>query len=89
MCGRKFRRQRRQHSIGAYIADFYCPEECLVIEVDGDSHYTAEAQEYDTQRTAFLNALGVDVLRFTNHQVLFETEGVLAAIRAYLEKKKQ
>ena len=86
VCGRKF---RRQHSIGAYIADFYCPEEHLVIELDGDSHYTEEAQEYDANRTAFLNALGIDVLRFTNHQALFETEGVVAAIGAFLEERRR
>jgi len=44
---------RRQHGIGHYIADFYCPELKLVIEVDGDSHESADAQAYDAVRHDF------------------------------------
>ena len=60
---------RRQHSVGAYILDFYCPSECLAVELDGDSHFTDEAIEYDRERTAYLNALGIKVLRFLNTDV--------------------
>jgi very-short-patch-repair endonuclease len=80
--GRKF---RRQHSIGWYIADFYCPSERLVIELDGDSHYTDEAQEYDAQRTLYLNRLGITILRYTNHQVRSETQSVLEDICKHFE----
>ena len=55
---------RRQHSVGAYILDLYCPAEKLAIELDGPSHFTDEAPEYDQQRTAYLNALNIRVLRF-------------------------
>jgi very-short-patch-repair endonuclease len=60
---------RRQHSVGAYILDFYCPSECLAVELDGDSHFTDEAIEYDRVRTAYLNALNIKVLRFLNTDV--------------------
>jgi very-short-patch-repair endonuclease len=60
---------RRQHSVGRYIVDFYCPAQRLAIELDGDSHFTDEAMEYDRERTAFLNALNIRVLRFMNTDV--------------------
>jgi very-short-patch-repair endonuclease len=64
--GHKF---RRQHSVGAYILDFYCPSEKLAVELDGDSHFTDDAIEYDRERTAYLNALNIKVVRFLNTDV--------------------
>lgn len=64
--GHKF---RRQHSVGAYILDFYCPSEKLAVELDGDSHFTDEAIEYDRDRTKYLNAMNIKVLRFLNTDV--------------------
>jgi very-short-patch-repair endonuclease len=55
---------RRQHPIGPYIADFYSWEAGLVVEVDGDTHFTPEMQEYDAIRTQYLESLGLQVLRF-------------------------
>ena len=60
---------RRQHSVGAYILDFYCSSEKLAIELDGASHFTDEAPEYDRQRTVYLNALNIKILRFLNTDV--------------------
>ena len=60
---------RRQQSVGSYILDFYCPSERLAIELDGDSHFTADAVEYDRVRTDYLNALNITVLRFLNTDV--------------------
>jgi very-short-patch-repair endonuclease len=60
---------RRQHSVGPYILDFYCPSERLAVELDGDSHFTDEAIEYDHERTAYLNASGIKVFRFLNTDV--------------------
>ena len=68
---------RRQHGIGRYIVDFYCPELNLVIEIDGDSHFSDEGKEKDTIRDAFMEALGIKVLRFTNEEVMKQTESVL------------
>jgi very-short-patch-repair endonuclease len=60
---------RRQHSVGSYILDFFCPSENIAVELDGDSHFTDEAIEYDLERTAYLNALNIKVLRFLNTDV--------------------
>jgi very-short-patch-repair endonuclease len=64
----------RQKPIGGYIADFYCSELRLVIEIDGDSH--AETVEYDVERTKLLNSLGLHVIRYANDDVLQNIEGV-------------
>ena len=70
----------RQYSFGSYILDFYCPEKKLAVELDGGQHNLPEGKEYDELRTQFLNANGVDVVRFWNNEVLLEMEGVLAAL---------
>ncbi|MEN4982780.1 endonuclease domain-containing protein [Acinetobacter modestus] len=69
---------RRQHVIAPYIVDFYCHELGLVIELDGGQHGTDEAIEYDTERTKFLEALDLKVVRYWNHDVLKNTESVLS-----------
>jgi very-short-patch-repair endonuclease len=71
---------RRQHPIEGYIADFYCDEYQLVIELDGGQHFTDAGIKKDTERTQRLNELGINVLRFDNRQVLTETETVLQMI---------
>jgi very-short-patch-repair endonuclease len=75
--GRKF---RRQHSIEHYIADFYCPAEKLVIELDGQVHRDPLRSAYDAERDARLRGLGFTVLRFENRLVFDETEFVLECI---------
>ena len=71
---------RRQHGIGHYIVDFYCPELKLVVELDGDSHFSDEAQQYDAVRDDYIQALGIRVLRFTNTDVMQNLEGVLQMV---------
>ena len=73
---------RRQHGIGRYIADFYCAELNLVIEIDGDSHFEQNAEEYDSERNNFMNGLGIRVLRFTNRDIFENLEGVLLEIKS-------
>ena len=68
---------RRQYVIEPYIVDFYCHEIGLVIEVDGGQHGTDDAMEYDAERTKFLEALGLRVVRYWNHDVLGRTDVVL------------
>jgi len=75
---------RRQHGIGKYIVDFYCPAASLVIEVDGSQHFEPENQFYDEERTAYLETLGLRVIRFTNRDVLTNIEGVVLEIMKYL-----
>jgi very-short-patch-repair endonuclease len=78
LAGRKF---RRQHSIGPYIVDFYCPGERLAVELDGALHDDPFRSEYDTERQAYLQAKDIRVIRFENKQVFENEEGVLAYIR--------
>lgn len=68
---------RRQHIVAPYIVDFYCHEIGLVIELDGSQHGTDDAIEYDTERTKFLEALGLTVVRYWNHDVLSRMDVVL------------
>ena len=70
----------RQKPLGHYVVDFYAPSVELVVEVDGSQHFTAGQKAYDQQRTAYLRGQGLRVLRFTNHEVLQETEAVVEAI---------
>ena len=60
---------RRQYSIGKYVADFYCPEIKLVVEIDGGQHFEDESIEYDQARTKYFNDLGITVARYTNADV--------------------
>lgn len=76
------RRFTRQHSIGNFIVDFYCAKEKLIIELDGEVHNTAEAQEYDKQRTLYLENLDYKVLRFENKMVFDCLESVFVEIKA-------
>jgi very-short-patch-repair endonuclease len=69
-------RFRRQRPFGPYIVDFYCASMRLVIEIDGDSHATADAIAYDAERTAFLEGIGLRVLRFSNQEVMNNIGGV-------------
>ena len=71
---------RRQHSIGGYIADFYCPSKRLVIEIDGSQHFTKDSQEYDEIRTEFFKRLDIKVLRFTNAEINTNIDGVVQKI---------
>ena len=75
----------RQKPLADYIVDFYCPSRQLVIEVDGDEHYSERAQAYDRRRSRILAKLGVRVLRFTNRDVMERFEGVCAVIAAALD----
>ena len=60
----------RQKPIDEYIADFYCHKLKLVIEIDGESHLAEGAREYDEHRTKVLNAYGIEVIRYTNEEIL-------------------
>jgi very-short-patch-repair endonuclease len=76
--GRKF---TRQMGIGPYIVDFYCPEEKLVIELDGSVHDEPLVKERDIAREAFLKGNGLTILRFTNDEFLQSGDSVIARIR--------
>ena len=75
---------RRQHLIDDFIVDFVCLSKNLVIEVDGGYHNDPTQKEYDQQRTLYLNEKGFKVIRFTNEEVLGNTEAVLTKIKDIL-----
>ena len=71
-------RFRRQHSVGNFILDFYCPTAKLAVELDGSQH--AETEEKDVKRTEYLEREGIRVLRFWNNEVNTKLVGVLETI---------
>ncbi|MFL5741443.1 MAG: leucine--tRNA ligase [Flavisolibacter sp.] len=79
---------RRQHTISQYIADFVILEADLVIEVDGGYHQ-GDQKEIDEARDQYLNQLGLSVLRFTNDEVLRQTDQVIDKIKLIIEEKKK
>jgi very-short-patch-repair endonuclease len=77
----------RQRPINNFIVDFYCANLKLVIEVDGDSHFTDEGKDYDAERTVILEGYGrygLKVMRFTNDDVLKNFELVYQQIEEFI-----
>jgi very-short-patch-repair endonuclease len=81
MNGMKF---RRQHPIHYYIADFYCHEKKLIIEVDGGIHKDKAIREHDENRSAEFERLGIKVIRITNEQVLTSLGDVIEVIKKFI-----
>ena len=79
---------RRQHGIGHYIVDFYCTELKLAIEVDGDSHYSENGQNYDDVRDSYLQSLGITTLRLKSDDVMKNIEGVHQHIMRKLASRR-
>jgi very-short-patch-repair endonuclease len=77
-------RFRRQHPIGPFITDFFCPGKRLVVEVDGDTHFEPGAEQADNDRTSYFAELGLRELRFTNVDVLTNVDGVVAEIMRFV-----
>jgi len=71
---------RRQHPLGRYIADFYCPKVRLVIELDGTVHNLKDQKEYDELRKEMIEVHRVRVLRIGNEEIEKDIEGVLRKI---------
>lgn len=76
---------RRQHPIQSYIADFYCHEKRLIIELDGEYHNQSDQKEMDKSRTFALERLGIHVIRFTNARVINEIDDCLNELRHYVK----
>jgi very-short-patch-repair endonuclease len=75
----------RQRPIDNYIVDFYCPKYKLIIEIDGDNHFTEEGKVYDQERTATLEKYGLKVIRFQNHDVMKHMESVVKKIEEIMD----
>ncbi len=75
----------RQKVLGRYIADFYCAEKKLVIELDGSQHYSDEQEKYDAERTEFMESQGIQVIRFSNHEIATEYRHVKEVVLYHLD----
>ena len=81
-------RFRRQHPIGDYIVDFVCLRLNLIIEVDGAYHNEPQQQVEDAIRSEYLSEHGFLILRFTNEEVLYDTESVIQTINKQIQQRK-
>ena len=79
----------RQKVLGKYIADFYCAQAKLVIELDGSGHYTPESKLYDIERTNFLEGYGIQVIRILNIEVNSNFYGVCEYIDKIVNERLQ
>ncbi len=79
---------RRQQPIGPYIVDFYCHQYGLVVEVDGSQHHEDAGILADAERTAWLEARGLRVLRLDNRYVLTETANAVATILLAISERQ-
>jgi very-short-patch-repair endonuclease len=78
---------RRQYSIGRYIVDFFCVECDIAIELDGAPHFAELKEDYEAERTAFLEAQGIQIIRFENRVLYDNFEAVLETIRDAIRNK--
>ena len=78
----------KQRIIGKFIVDFYCASAKLVIEVDGSQHYEPQGMAYDAERSAFLSALGLDVLRISNRDIDRSFRGVCEQIDLTIQNRR-
>ena len=82
-------RIRRQHPVWKFIADFYCHELKLIIEIDGGIHLCSERKDYDISRDVILKEFGIEIIRFTNEEVMEKTEWVMSEIKSKIELIQQ
>jgi very-short-patch-repair endonuclease len=75
---------RRQHPVEIFVVDFICIENYLVVEVDGEIHQTPEQREWDENRSAEIEKYGLTILRFTNEEVMNQTDKVMEKIKEYI-----
>ncbi|MCF0243995.1 MAG: endonuclease domain-containing protein [Bacteroidaceae bacterium] len=78
---------RRQHVVGEYIADFICLSEKLVVEIDGGYHDVPEQQAKDRQRTEWMQKHNLQVVRFDNEEVLYDSHNVIYQLKKLLTNK--
>ena len=79
-------RFRRQHPINSFIADFYCHELRLAIEIDGGIHDDPQQKERDISREEIINNLGIKILRFTNEEIFTNIDLVINSIKTNIHK---
>ena len=79
----------KQRIIGRFIVDFYCASAKLVIEVDGSQHYESQGMAYDVERSNYLSALGLEVLRYSNRDIDRDFRGVCEQINLTIQNRLQ
>jgi imidazole glycerol-phosphate synthase subunit HisF len=79
---------RRQHPIWKYVADYYCHEIKLVIEIDGGIHLSKENKECDINREVTLKEFGIEIIRFTDDEVINEIDNIIGQIRIKIKELK-
>ena len=79
----------KQRIIGRFIVDFYCASAKLVIEIDGSQHYEPQGMAHDAERSTFLSALGLEVLRFSNRVINRDFHGVCEQIDITIQNRLQ
>ena len=82
-------RFRRQVPIGKYIVDFFCLNIGLIVEIDGGQHYEKEISKKDEERSDELQKHGLKVIRFNNHEVFTNIEGVIESIGQKVDALKE
>ncbi|MCD7889845.1 MAG: endonuclease domain-containing protein [Oscillospiraceae bacterium] len=78
----------RQRSIDYFIADFYCSEAKLIIEIDGNQHYTEDGKTQDEVRNEILERYGLEVIRFTNDDIKYRFKNVCDEIDKVIKERK-
>ncbi len=78
---------RRQHGVGDYILDFFAKEINLAVEIDGNNHFEQNTIEYDNIRTEYLNSIDIEVIRFTNQQVMENVTGVCQTLSNIINQR--
>jgi len=80
---------RRQYSVDGFVVDFYAASCKLAVEVDGDSHFAGQGAAYDRERTNCLARFGIQVIRFTNPEILQHIRAVVDHIAAAVQRRSQ
>jgi very-short-patch-repair endonuclease len=80
---------RRQHPFNLYVLDFYCHKLRLAIEIDGEYHNTQQQQKMDLIRTTSISKYNVDVIRFTNHNIMEDLHNTTKKINRIIEKRSE
>jgi len=75
---------RKQHGIGNYIVDFYCSEKKFIVEIDGDTHAENDGRKKDEIRSKYLLSLGYNIVRYNNHDIINNIEGVFEDLKEKL-----
>lgn len=78
---------RRQHPVGPYVLDFFCPEARLAVEVDGQQYGDSQQSDHDARRTEWLGSQGIAVLRIAAEDARTTLDGILAWIRTNAEQR--